>query len=301
MPRHAKRMLACLGAAALALLMTEAAFADSKAPSANGTETIVGAASFYDIAGETASGEQYDPNAFTAAAQLAIRDRFGGIRFGRLYRDAFAVAEYGGKKLILKVNDVGPLRPGRKFDLSRAAMEYFDGMEKGVLEDLKVTVLPLGQQFAPGPVTDEQLAALGFGNADFALASAGARDARAASMEQDTAEPSGALIDMSWAPVVPIETGIDLARACEEPSPAAARIELPPAASRDRWSADVRVAGRVRLHGNQSSRARTRAIRVATAHRLHHRHADRSAARGPRHPRRLIGLLSPIRNLRSTA
>src|SRR5690349_11272265 len=48
------------------------------APSAPET-TIVGAASFYDIPGETASGEQYDPRAFTAAAQLEIRDKFGGI------------------------------------------------------------------------------------------------------------------------------------------------------------------------------------------------------------------------------
>jgi len=31
--------------------------------------TIIGAASFYDDPGETASGEQYDPTAFTAAAQ----------------------------------------------------------------------------------------------------------------------------------------------------------------------------------------------------------------------------------------
>src|SRR3954471_9764254 len=42
---------------------------------------IVGLASFYDDPGETASGELYDPGAFTAAAQLEIRHKFGGIRF----------------------------------------------------------------------------------------------------------------------------------------------------------------------------------------------------------------------------
>jgi len=249
MPRHAKRTLACVGAATLALLMAGGAFADSKAPSGTGTETIVGAASFYDLSGETASGEQYDPNAFTAAAQLAIRDKFGGIRFGSLYRDAFAVAEYGGKKLILKFNDVGPLRPGRKFDLSRAAMEYFDGMDKGVLPDLKVTVLPLGQEFAPGPVTDEQLAALGFGNSNFSLADAESGDARASNAEQGTIEPRRVAMDTPSATAISIDTCMHPAPTCEEPSTAIARIE-PPAASQDHESADFQVAGVIRPIGD---------------------------------------------------
>lgn len=123
-------------------------------------ETIIGPASFYEDPQQTASGEQYDPDAFTAAARLKIRDKFGGIRFGRLYQPAFAIAEYEGKKLILKFNDVGPLVKDRKFDLSRAAMAYFGGLIKGVLPNLKVTLLPLGQIYSQGPVTDEQLAAL---------------------------------------------------------------------------------------------------------------------------------------------
>jgi rare lipoprotein A len=126
--------------------------------------TLVGMASFYDDPGETASGEQYDPNAFTAAAQLRIRNEFGGIKFGRLYRAAYGVGEYEGKKIILKFNDVGPLKPGRKFDLSRAAMTYFDGLEKGLLPGFKVTPLPLGPAYPAGPITDEQLTALLMGN-----------------------------------------------------------------------------------------------------------------------------------------
>jgi rare lipoprotein A len=245
MQRHAKQMVACVSAAAVAMLVAEAAFAESAAPSGTGAEAIVGAASFYDISGETASGEQYDPKAFTAAAQFAIRDRFGGIKFGSLYRVAFAIAEYAGKKLILKVNDVGPLRPGRKFDLSRAAMEYFGGVERGVLPDLKVTVLPVGQAFAPGPVSDEQLAALGFGNVNLSLASADSRDARAFSAEQGAIEPRSAPMETPSATAVPIDACVDLARVCEEPSTAVARIE-PPAASRDRASADVQVTGVIR-------------------------------------------------------
>jgi rare lipoprotein A len=135
-------------------------------------ETIIGIASFYGKPQQTASGEQFNPKAFTAAAQLEIRAKFGGIRFGRKYQPAYAVAEYGNKKLILKFNDVGPLRPGRKFDLSPAAMAYFGGLKKGLLRNVKVTPLPLGQTYRPGPVTDPQLAALGIGKIGVAVATA---------------------------------------------------------------------------------------------------------------------------------
>jgi rare lipoprotein A len=119
-------------------------------------EMIIGIASFYDEPGPTASGEAYDPNAFTAAALIELRDKFGGIKFGKNYQAAYAIAEYGGRRAILKFNDVGPLRPGRKFDLSRAAMEHFGGIEKGLLPEFKVTLLPLGQDYATGPIVDEQ-------------------------------------------------------------------------------------------------------------------------------------------------
>jgi rare lipoprotein A len=148
-------------------------------------ETIIGIASFYDEPQQTASGEPFDPDAFTAAAQLGIRDKFGGIRFGVKYQPAYAVAEYGDKKLILKFNDVGPLRPGRKFDLSRAAMAYFGGIKKGLLPDFKVTPLPLGQTYPAGPVTEAQLATLGVGNVGIAVATAQA----AITPQPDAAEP----------------------------------------------------------------------------------------------------------------
>jgi rare lipoprotein A len=125
-------------------------------------DAIVGIASFYDEPQKTASGEAYDPNAFTAAAQLEIRDKFGGIRYGRLYQPAYGLGEYDGKKVIVRFNDVGPLRPGRKFDLSRAAMAYFDSsLDKGLLPDFKMTPLPLGRAYPEGPVTDQQLVELG--------------------------------------------------------------------------------------------------------------------------------------------
>ena len=128
----------------------------------NPEQAIVGIASFYDDPQETASGEQYNPNAFTAAAQLEIRGKFGGVQYGRLYRPAYGLGEYGGKKIIVRFNDVGPLKPGRKFDLSRAAMTYFDGtLDKGLLPGFRMTPLPLDRSYPEGPITDQELAALG--------------------------------------------------------------------------------------------------------------------------------------------
>jgi rare lipoprotein A (RlpA)-like double-psi beta-barrel protein len=206
-------------------LVTASAWADSETPVSPESETIIGAASFYDDPGETASGEQYDPKAFTAAAQLEIRDKFGGIKFGRLYRASFAVAEYGGKKLILKFNDVGPLRPGRKFDLSRAAMEYFDGVDKGVLPDFKITVLPVGQDYRAGPVTDEELVAMGIGQGNFKLASADPNDTRTAGADQAQAETPDAMVATVSAAALVMPTCVDLAPVCEDMGAAVAESE----------------------------------------------------------------------------
>jgi hypothetical protein len=127
-------------------------------------------------------------------------------------------------------------------------MEYFDGMDKGVLPDLKVTVLPLGQEFAPGPVTDEQLAALGLGNADVSLASTGSTDARASASEL-AIEPRHAPMDTPSATALPIDTCMHPAPTCEGPSTVIARIE-PLAAAQDHQSADVQVAGVIRPIGD---------------------------------------------------
>jgi len=105
---------------------------------------------------ETASGEHYDPESWTAAIQTGLRDKFGGVRFGRNYRTAFALVEANDKKLIVKVNDVGPLKPGRIIDLNVRSMSYFDPtMRLGLISGVKVTPLA-GQDWALGPVTDPQ-------------------------------------------------------------------------------------------------------------------------------------------------
>lgn len=101
---------------------------------------------------QTASGELYDPASWTAAIQVDLRGQFGGVRFGRLYQPTYALVESGAKQVIVKVNDVGHLRPGRVLDLNERSMRYFDPfLTRGLLTDAKITLLP-GEDWIPGPV-----------------------------------------------------------------------------------------------------------------------------------------------------
>jgi len=126
------------------------------------SEAIVGIASTYDPGdtadldaghAETASGQSYDANDWAAAIQIDLRAQFGGVRYGRNYQPAYALVEAGDKRLIVKINDVGPLKPGRVIDLNVRAMRYFDpSMQAGLIADVKVSPL-LGEGYALGPVT----------------------------------------------------------------------------------------------------------------------------------------------------
>lgn len=127
-------------------------------------DTITGIASTYDPtddsdqdAGnmETASGERYDPDGWTAAIRTDLREQFGGVRFGRNYLPTLALVESDGKRLIVRINDVGPLREGRIIDLNRRAMRYFDPtLNVGLLNDVRVTPLA-GETWALGPLDQE--------------------------------------------------------------------------------------------------------------------------------------------------
>jgi len=122
--------------------------------------TIVGTASMYDpfrpgydSGGiETASGELYDPIAWTAAIQTDLRETFGGVRYGKDYRPAYALVEAADKRAIIKINDVGPLKPGRVIDFNKQTMRYFDpSLQLGIVHSVKITPL-LGDGWAPGPI-----------------------------------------------------------------------------------------------------------------------------------------------------
>ena len=121
-------------------------------------EAIVGAASTYNPfkpgkeegGPKTASGERYDPSAWTAAIKTSLRRKFGGVKFGA--RPKYALVEAAGKKVIVKINDVGPLTPGRIIDLNERTMRYFDpSLQQGVINSVKVRPL-LGDYWIPGPV-----------------------------------------------------------------------------------------------------------------------------------------------------
>ena len=131
---------------------------------------IAGVASTYDPLAtpnepegmETASGEFYDPETWTAAIQIDLRDAFGGVRYGLNYRPAFALVECGARRAIVQINDVGPLAPGRIIDLNTRAMRYFDpSLALGLVHDVIVTPLP-GDDWVAGPldVDDNRMIAL---------------------------------------------------------------------------------------------------------------------------------------------
>lgn len=140
--------------------------------SAASAPAIVGAASTYNPfkpgwregGPNTASGERYDPSAWSAAIKTGLRDLFGGVK----YREPpkFALVEAKGKKVVVKINDVGPLVPGRIIDFNERTMRYFDpSLQQGVIPGVKVTPLS-GDDWPLGPVVEvasasEELA-LGF-------------------------------------------------------------------------------------------------------------------------------------------
>lgn len=126
-------------------------------------KAIVGTASMYNPtdpkdmdAGneELASGEKYDPNGWTAAIRTDLRAQFGGVRFGKNYRPAFALVRSNDKQVIVRINDIGPLKRGRIIDLNQRTMRYFDPtLEIGLVDKVSVTPL-VGEDVALGPVDD---------------------------------------------------------------------------------------------------------------------------------------------------
>jgi rare lipoprotein A len=121
---------------------------------------VVGTASTYDPTKpgwqtggmETASGATYNPNAFSAAIQTSLRDRFGGVKYGQPATNALVEAP-GGQQAVVGVNDVGPLVQNRVIDLSTPAMKYFNPFatpNSGLMPNMRVT--PYYGGAPPGPV-----------------------------------------------------------------------------------------------------------------------------------------------------
>ena len=147
-----------LGVAVTAARSEVATVHASAALDAASGDAIVGAASMYNPfrpgwregGPSTASGERYDPSTWAAAIKMSLRDKFGGVLYG--VKPKFALVEAVGKKVIVKINDVGPLTPGRIIDLNERAMRHFDpSLQQGVIYGVKVSPLS-GDYWIPGPV-----------------------------------------------------------------------------------------------------------------------------------------------------
>ena len=149
------RVSAVICGAAIMFVCSSAAMARSE--QATHDASIVGTASTYNPykpgyregGPETASGERYDPSAWTAAIQTGLREKFGGVHGGGA---RYALVEGDNKRVVVKINDVGPLEPGRIIDLNERTMRHFDPtLQRGLIRNVKVTPLR-GDHWTPGPI-----------------------------------------------------------------------------------------------------------------------------------------------------
>ena len=133
---------------------------DPKAKAVGRGAAIIGVASTYNPyrpgrhegGKQTASGEPYDPIEWTAAIQTDLREKFGGVSYGKQYRPAYALVEGADKKAIIKINDVGPLKRGRVIDFNEQTMRYFDPTLKlGLIRGVMITPL-VGDDWPTGPI-----------------------------------------------------------------------------------------------------------------------------------------------------
>ena len=154
------RLSAAICGVALATSLSTVAEATVRGNAVDSAPTIVGAASTYNPfkpgwregGPNTASGERYDPNAWSAAIKTNLRKLFGGVKHRNPPK--FALVEARGKKVVVKINDVGPLTPGRIIDFNERTMRHFDpSLRLGVIQGVKVTPLS-GRDWTPGPVVE---------------------------------------------------------------------------------------------------------------------------------------------------
>lgn len=157
----ASRLSAAICGVAIAISFSSVAKATVRSSSVDSDgPTIVGAASMYNPfkpgwregGPDTASGERYDPYAWSAAIKTNLRKLFGGVKYRKPPK--FALVEAKGKKVVVKINDVGPLTPGRIIDFNERTMRHFDpSLRLGVIHGVKVTPLS-GDGWKPGPVAE---------------------------------------------------------------------------------------------------------------------------------------------------
>ena len=85
------------------------------------TDNSVGIASFYKYEAKTASGEQFNPRALTAAHRT--------LPFGTRLRVTNVAT---GQSVTVRVNDRGPFIPGRVVDVSHSAAKELGMIDRGI-------------------------------------------------------------------------------------------------------------------------------------------------------------------------
>ncbi|MBI4133125.1 hypothetical protein HY478_00775 [Candidatus Uhrbacteria bacterium] len=101
-----------------------------------------------------ATGGRYNPNEYEAALQLGLATRYGCGYGSRAICYAIVQAP-SGRAMTVRINDNGPLTPGRVIDLNEKSMRYLSagsyGQNSGVIRNVIVTLLCgiEGQQLGP--------------------------------------------------------------------------------------------------------------------------------------------------------
>ena len=101
--------------------MIEAPAAHSLTRFAHRQDGSVGIASFYKYEAKTASGEQFNPRALTAAHRT--------LPFGTRLRVTNVAT---GQSVTVRVNDRGPFIPGRVVDVSLSAAKELGMIDRGI-------------------------------------------------------------------------------------------------------------------------------------------------------------------------
>ena len=102
----------------------------------------------------TSSGEIFNTDKLTAAIQIGLRDKFGGVsNKGQLYYAKVTNLD-NGKSVTVKINDVGSLSSGGVIDLSEAAFKSISsgGLGQGRLYNVSV------QKMGPAPRENSKIA-----------------------------------------------------------------------------------------------------------------------------------------------
>lgn len=113
--------------------VTQVAKSESAVPAAKPSPTrhsSYGLVSYYSYGGQTASGEQFDPEKMTAAHRTLPF----GTRLQVTNLDS-------GRSVVVRVNDRGPFIRGRVVDVSYEAAKKLELLDSGVAK-VKVEVLP---------------------------------------------------------------------------------------------------------------------------------------------------------------